>query len=153
MATTKISSDTPRADKVTPKMVSLKDARVVVEEGGCANWGQLPDFAHKTDKFGLGFSDADLTAKGRNHNDALHVSIECRGTTLAHVLVDTGSSLNVLRKKALDRLDCEGLVLKPSNIVVRAFDGSKRMVVIGGNRTDYFGMLVRVCVCFRKMSR
>ena len=33
---------------------------------------------------GLGFSDADLTPKGRKHNDALHVSIECRGTTLAH---------------------------------------------------------------------
>ena len=45
---------------------------------------------------GLGFSDADLTPKGRKHNDALHVSVECRGTTLAHVLVDTGSSLNVL---------------------------------------------------------
>ena len=26
------------------------------------------------------------------------------------------------------RLDCEGLVLKPNDIVVRAFDGSKRMV-------------------------
>ena len=77
---------------------------------------------------GLGFSDADLTPKGRKHNDTLHVSVECRGTTLALVLVDTGSSLNVLPKKALDRLDCEGLELKPSNIIVRAFDGSKRMV-------------------------
>ena len=77
---------------------------------------------------GLGFSDADLTPRGRKHNETLHVSVECRGTTLAHVLVDTGSSLNVLPKKALDRLDCEGLTLKPSNIVVRAFDGSKRMV-------------------------
>ena len=76
---------------------------------------------------GLGFSYADLTTKGRNHNDALHVSIEYRGTTMAHVLVDTGSSLNVLPKKALDRLDCS-LILKPSNIVVRSFDGSKRMV-------------------------
>ena len=28
----------------------------------------------------------------------------------------------------LDRLDFEGLTLKPSNIVVRAFDGSKRTV-------------------------
>ena len=58
----------------------------------------------------------------------LYVSIECRGTTLSHVLVDTDSSLNVLPKKALDRLDCEGLTLKPNNIVVRAFDSSKRMV-------------------------
>ena len=58
----------------------------------------------------------------------MHVSVEYRGITLGNVLVDTGSSLNVLPKKALDRLDCEGLTLKPSNIVVRAFDGSKRMV-------------------------
>ena len=71
----------------------------------------------------LGFSDAGLTPKGRKHNDSLHVSIECSGTTMAHVLVDTGSSLNILPKKALDRLDCEGLILKPSNIVVRAYDG------------------------------
>ena len=28
---------------------------------------------------GLGFSDTDLTPKGRKHNDALHVSIECMG--------------------------------------------------------------------------
>ena len=77
---------------------------------------------------GLGFSDADLTPAGKNHNKALHISIECKGTTLVHVLVDNGSSLNVLLNGALDRLDCDELVLKPSDIVVRAFDGSKRMV-------------------------
>ena len=44
------------------------------------------------------------------------------------MLVDIESSLNVLPKGALDRLDCEGLVLKPSDIMVKAFDRSKRMV-------------------------
>ena len=77
---------------------------------------------------GLGFSYADLTPLGKNHNKALHVSIECKGTTLAHVLVDTGSSLNVLPKGALDSIDYEDLVLKPTDIIVRAFDGSKRTV-------------------------
>ena len=77
---------------------------------------------------GLGFSDADLTPFGKNKHKALHVSVECKGTTLAHVLVDTGSSLNVLPKGDLDRLDCEGLVLKPSDIIVRDFDWSKRTV-------------------------
>ena len=38
------------------KMASFKDVRAVVEKGGCANWGQLPNFAHKTNKFGLGFT-------------------------------------------------------------------------------------------------
>ena len=32
---------------------------------------------------GMGFSDANLTPKGRKHNEALHVSVECRGITLA----------------------------------------------------------------------
>ena len=27
---------------------------------------------------GLGFSDADLMPRGRKHNEALHVSVECR---------------------------------------------------------------------------
>ena len=38
------------------KMSSFKDARAVVEKGGCMNWGQLPDFAQKNNKFGLGFT-------------------------------------------------------------------------------------------------
>ena len=84
--------------------------------------------ANLTTDNGLGFLDTDLTPRGRKNNEALHVSVECSGTTLAHVLVDTSSSLNILPKKSLDRIDCEGLTLKPSNIVVRAFDGSKRMV-------------------------
>ncbi|XP_058771946.1 uncharacterized protein LOC131645720 [Vicia villosa] len=76
----------------------------------------------------LGFSDADLTPAGKSHNKALHISIECKGTTLSHVLVDNGSSLNVLPKLVLDRLDSEGIVLMPSNVVVKAFDGSKSTV-------------------------
>ena len=38
------------------KMASLKDARAVIERGNCANWGQLPDFTQKNDKFGPGFT-------------------------------------------------------------------------------------------------
>ena len=91
-------------------------------------WENLGYGTSLTTDNGLGFSDADLTSEGRNHNKALYVSIECKGTTLDHVLVDTGSLLNVILKGALDRLYCEGVVLKPSDIIVRAFDGSKRMV-------------------------
>ncbi|KAI5386852.1 hypothetical protein KIW84_073120 [Lathyrus oleraceus] len=77
---------------------------------------------------GLGFTDSDLTPGGRDHNKALHISMECKDTVISHVLVDTGSSLNVLPKRALSRLGVEGLILKPSDLVVRAFDGSKRSV-------------------------
>ncbi|KAI5382711.1 hypothetical protein KIW84_070219 [Lathyrus oleraceus] len=77
---------------------------------------------------GLGFTDMDLTVDGRNHNRALHIAMEYKGVVLSHVLVDTGSSLNVLPKKALAKLNCDGLILTPTDLIVRAFDGSKRAV-------------------------
>ncbi|XP_058745778.1 uncharacterized protein LOC131618612 [Vicia villosa] len=77
---------------------------------------------------GLGFTDRDLPPEGRNHNKALHILMECKGTTLSRVLVDTGSSLNVLPKSALMRIDYAGVELRPSELVVRAFDGSRRSV-------------------------
>ena len=38
---------------------------------------------------GLGFTDFDFPPEGSDHNKALHISMECRGTTLSRVLVDT----------------------------------------------------------------
>ena len=51
LASTEVATNKPPL-----KMASLKDARAMVEEGGCTNRGQLSDFTHKTDKFGLGFT-------------------------------------------------------------------------------------------------
>ncbi|XP_058759078.1 uncharacterized protein LOC131632337 [Vicia villosa] len=65
---------------------------------------------------GLGFTDRDLPPEGRNHNKALHISMECKGTTLSRVLVDTGSSLNVLPKSALMRIDYAGVELRPTTM-------------------------------------
>ena len=37
-------------------MISVKDARAVVEEGRCDTWGKLLEIPLKVDKFGLGFT-------------------------------------------------------------------------------------------------
>ena len=50
------STETTTSTKPPLKMASLKDARAVVEEGRSTNWGQFPEFIHKTDKFGLDFT-------------------------------------------------------------------------------------------------
>ena len=50
------STETTTSTKSPLKMASLRDARAIVEEGRNTNWGQLPEFIHKTDKFGLGFT-------------------------------------------------------------------------------------------------
>ncbi|XP_050914741.1 uncharacterized protein LOC127129632 [Lathyrus oleraceus] len=48
---------------------------------------------------------------------------------LSRVLIDIGSSLNVMPKSSFAKLTVEGLVMKPSEIIVRAFDGTRRTVI------------------------
>ena len=48
---------------------------------------------------------------------------------LARVLIDNGSSLNVMPKSTMDKLDVDCSYMKPSSTLVRAFDGSKKEVL------------------------
>ncbi|XP_050909405.1 uncharacterized protein LOC127123205 [Lathyrus oleraceus] len=77
----------------------------------------------------LVFSDEELPVEGRNHNKSLHISIECVDTVLSRVLIDTGSSLNVMPKSSFAKLTVEGLVMKSSELIVRVFDRTRRNVI------------------------
>ncbi|XP_052736677.1 uncharacterized protein LOC128197875 [Vigna angularis] len=77
----------------------------------------------------LTFTDEEIPAEGRGHNKALHVSVKCLDHVIARVLVDNGSSLNVMPKSTLEKLPCDGMHMKPSSMIVRAFDGNKRVVM------------------------
>ncbi|XP_052734034.1 uncharacterized protein LOC108321519 [Vigna angularis] len=77
----------------------------------------------------LTFTDEEIPIEGRGHNKALHVSVKCLDHVIARVLVDNGSSLNVMPKSTLEKLPCDGMHMKPSSMIVRAFDGSKRVVM------------------------
>ena len=59
---------------------------------------------------------------------ALHVSVKCMDHVVTKVLIDNGSSLNVMPKSTLEKLPFNASHLKPSSMVVRAFDGSRREV-------------------------
>ena len=76
----------------------------------------------------LGFSDDELPPEGRAHNKVLHISIRCLDNVMSRVLVDTGSSLNVMPKHTLFKLNMDGVMIKPSTLTVKAFDGSRRSV-------------------------
>ncbi|XP_050916330.1 uncharacterized protein LOC127131453 [Lathyrus oleraceus] len=104
----------------------LKAARISQEILVCLFEGVVNNIAIS---LSLGFNDTKLPVEGRNHNKVLHISIKCVDTILSIVLVDTGSSLNVMPKSSLDKLTIEGLIMKPSKLVVRAFDGSRRIAI------------------------
>ena len=67
MAATETVTNLSRITRPPLKMASLKDAKAVIEEGGCTIWGQLPDIPYKSDKFGLGFSSEAQRVVHRAH--------------------------------------------------------------------------------------
>ncbi|XP_050915448.1 uncharacterized protein LOC127130491 [Lathyrus oleraceus] len=73
----------------------------------------------------LGFNDDELSVEGKNHNKALHISLKC----ISRVLVDIGSSLNVMPKTTLIKLPMERSNMKPNTLIVKAFDSSRRAVI------------------------
>ncbi|XP_050909228.1 uncharacterized protein LOC127123004 [Lathyrus oleraceus] len=77
----------------------------------------------------LSFSDEELPEQGKNHNFSLHISMNCQEDAMFNVLVETGSSLNVLSKTTLSKLSYHSTLMRFSGVVVKAFDGSRKTVI------------------------
>ena len=77
----------------------------------------------------LSFCDDELPDEGRNHNLALHISMNCKNDSLSNVLINNGSSLNVIPRSTLMNLKYQGTPMRPSGIIVKAFDGSRKSVI------------------------
>ena len=73
----------------------------------------------------LTFADEEIAVEGRGHNKALQVSVKCLDHIVAKVIIDNGSSLNVMPKTTLDKLPLKESHMRPSSMVVRAFNGSR----------------------------
>jgi len=84
---------------------------------------------HITTNNYIAFAEEEILVEGRRHNKVLHVSIRCMDHVVTKVLIDNGSSLNVMPKTTLEKLPFNASRLKPSSMVVRAFDGSRREVM------------------------
>jgi len=77
----------------------------------------------------LGFNDEDLPAEGKNRNLALHISVKSKSDSLSNVLIDTGSSLNVMSMTTLKRLSYPGIQLRASSVSARTFDWLRKSVL------------------------
>ncbi|RDY11596.1 hypothetical protein CR513_03713, partial [Mucuna pruriens] len=75
------------------------------------------------------FSKEEVPDEGKNHNQSLHIAVKCGNYMIAKVLIDNGSSLNVMPKTMLDKLYSLSAILRNSPVVIKAFDGSKREVM------------------------
>lgn len=64
-----------------------------------------------TTSINLTFSDDDFPAAGKDHNNALNITVRCINVKLSRVLIDIGSSLNILPKIVLVQLELEGVIV------------------------------------------
>ena len=77
----------------------------------------------------IAFSDEEIPPKGKERTKALHITIKCKNYILPRALLDNGSSLNVIPMSTLSRLPMDLSCMKKSQMVVKAFDGTKREVL------------------------
>lgn len=77
----------------------------------------------------LGFNDEEIPSEGNTHNKALHISLRCVNTLLSRVLVDIGSSLNVIRKTTLIKLSLYEISMKLITLIVKEFDGLRQAII------------------------
>ncbi|XP_054808679.1 uncharacterized protein LOC129310792 [Prosopis cineraria] len=59
----------------------------------------------------------------------LHITLKCHGYVIAKVLIDGDSTLNVLPRSTIELLPVDASCMKHSDVVVKAFDGTRREVI------------------------
>ena len=80
------------------------------------------------DSVDISFSNKDLINLGKKHNRALYIQAEVKGFVVPCVMVDDGSTINVCPFKVLEKLNMTKEDLTKSNMVIKAYDESKRAV-------------------------
>ena len=74
------------------------------------------------------FTDDDLPLEGRDHHKALFIKAEVKGKLTTCVMVDNGSDINVCPLRILPKLGLTEADLKPSEVIIKAYDDTKRPV-------------------------
>ncbi|XP_016702195.1 uncharacterized protein [Gossypium hirsutum] len=75
------------------------------------------------------FSDDEIPPCGMGSTKVLHITTKCNEYTLLGVLIDNGSTLNVLPLPTLNSLPIDSSHMKTCQNIVRVFDGTERKVM------------------------
>ena len=54
----------------------------------------------------------------------MHIIVKCEDMIVARVLIDNGSTLNICPMATLERLNMDTSLIRPSTMIVRAFDNT-----------------------------
>ena len=71
----------------------------------------------------ISFTDDELSLEGRDHTLAMHFIVKCEDMIFAKVLIDNGLALNVFLMSTLEHLNMDTSLIRPTTMIIRAFDG------------------------------
>ncbi|XP_039030568.1 uncharacterized protein LOC120165045 [Hibiscus syriacus] len=77
----------------------------------------------------ISFSDDEIPSGMMGNPKALHITIRCKGHVLSRVLIENGSTLNVIPIVTLKKLSVDSTHIRNCQSIVRAFDGTKNEVL------------------------
>ncbi|XP_024004918.1 uncharacterized protein LOC112082057 [Eutrema salsugineum] len=92
----------------------------------------------------LVFTEADTIGLHKPHNDALVVELLLDDVEVSHILVDTGSSVNIIFKEELDQLDLSSDRIEPFIEPLTGFDGEHCMTVCMVNIPIYLDGVAKI---------
>ena len=73
----------------------------------------------------VSFSNDEFPPKGRDHTLSMHIMVKCEDMIIARVLIDNGLALIVCSIATLKRLKVDMSLIKPSTMIIRAFDRTR----------------------------
>ena len=76
----------------------------------------------------VSFLDDELPSEGRDHTLAMHIVVKCEDMIVAKVLINNGSALNICPMATLQCLKVDMSFIKPSTMIIIAFDSTRREV-------------------------
>ncbi|XP_070004826.1 uncharacterized protein [Nicotiana sylvestris] len=87
----------------------------------------------------ISFTDDELPEERAGHNRALNLMVKCEWHYVKRVMVDGGSSVDVCPLSTLKSMKINTNRVRPSNVRIRAFDGSARDTIEEINLTMTIG--------------
>ena len=76
----------------------------------------------------ISFSDDELPPNGKDHTLAMHIVVKCEDMIVTRVLIDNGLALNFCPMATLECLKVDMSLIRPSTMIIKAFDGTHRKV-------------------------
>jgi hypothetical protein len=93
---------------------------------------------------GINFTDEDLLIGTADHNRPMFITGECEGQKLNRILIDAGSSINIMPLKTLKTLTLDIKLLSNEKVTIHRFNQNSQRELGAVNLVLNFGAFVRL---------